>query len=370
MYNELFDTISFDEHKVCDNTKIKVVQAKLPWIEKFRPKQIKDVVDQKEVIDILRNTLQTGDLPNLLFYGQPGTGKTSTIIALCRELFGDIKYGERVMELNASDDRGIETVREKITKFAKTIIANKDPNYLCPSYKIIILDEADTMTCAAQSALRKIMEDSSKNTRFCFICNSINRIIEPIISRCVTFKFNQIGNKSIFKLIKNISEKENIMIDDDNLNIIAIEAQGDIRKAITILQNVSYIIDTNKNITADNIYNMIGKISYDKIKQIINKLFNDITIKEIKQIVKDILNNGYSMIEVIKQFNDVVINDTRINDKQKSILSINFDNAMRRITEGADEYLHLLLIITEISRIIKNDCKDPTTIFIDNETCC
>lgn len=369
MSDKLFDSISFGENKNCDVIKYEVIKAQLPWVEEFRPSKIADIVGQKGAIDVLKNTLKTGELPNLLFYGPPGTGKTTTIISLGRELYGDIKYGERVMELNASDERGIETVRETITKFAKTVIDNKDPNYLCPDYKIIILDEADTMTSAAQSALRKIMEDTSKTTRFCFICNSINRIIEPIISRCVTFKFNHINNDIIFNLVKNISRKKKINIAEEQLHVIANESQGDIRKAITILQNTNYIINTNGTITNDAIYNILGKINYDKITKIIDKLFENITIAQIKPIVRKILNNGYSIIEIIKQFSEAVVNHTKINDMQKSILAINFDNELRRITEGSDEYLHLLLIITEISKIIKNDFENKENIFLDTETC-
>ena len=139
----------------------------IPWIEKYRPRKLNDIISQKESINILSNTLKTGELPHLLLYGGPGTGKTSSVLALCNQLFGPERVNERVIELNASDERGINVVRHKIINFAK--IANE--NYLCPPYKIIILDEADAMTKEAQAALRKVMEETSNITRFCFICN-------------------------------------------------------------------------------------------------------------------------------------------------------------------------------------------------------
>ena len=165
----------------------------IPWIEKYRPRKLDEIISQKESINILLNTLKTGELPHLLLYGSPGTGKTSSILALCNELFGPRKFEERVIELNASDERGINVVRHKIINFAKIAIGNPDEKYICPPYKIIILDEADAITKEAQAALRKVMEDTSTITRFCFICNYINQIIEPINSRCVKIRFKSIN---------------------------------------------------------------------------------------------------------------------------------------------------------------------------------
>lgn len=183
----------------------------VPWVDKYRPQKLADIVYQDDVIKMLNNVLETGNLPHLLFHGYPGTGKTSTILAIARELFGSKKFKERVIELNASDERGINVVRHKIVTLAKSAVSAKDPNYLCPSYKLIILDEADAMTTEAQSALRKTMEDNSDVTRFCFICNYINQIIDPITSRCVKFRFKPICAKVMSVKLK-ISQKWNIWI--------------------------------------------------------------------------------------------------------------------------------------------------------------
>lgn len=351
---ELFDEIDFGENEPKQYV-YETRKQMLPWVEKYRPIKIDDIIDQKEVIDVLNNTLKTGNLPNLLFYGQAGTGKTTTIIALCKQLFGENKFKERVLELNASDDRGIETVRSKIMNFAKIIITNKDKKYLCPDYKIIILDEADTMTVTAQSALRKIMEDMSKKTRFCFICNSINKIIQPIISRCVKFKFNHIKEKSITKLIKKISEKENIKIGNEQLKIISEQSKGDIRKAITILQNAKYIIMTNGSINNDDIFNIIGKVPETKIKKIIEELINKNDIIKIKKRVHQLINNGYSITETLQQLNENIIFNEKIDDIKKSLISINLDNIMRRIEDGSDEYIHLFLSLLMIRNVINGN---------------
>ena len=180
------------------------------WVEKYRPNSLYDIQQQHSIISTLKASIKKGNCSHLLFYGPPGTGKTTTILAFAKELFGD-KYKNYILELNASDDRGITVVRDKIKAFAsRNINTNQIP------FKIIILDEADSMTTEAQAALRCIIEKHSAITRFCLICNYVERIIAPIQSRCAKFKFEALSDKIMKKHLKKI-----IQLEDSTNNIDA-----------------------------------------------------------------------------------------------------------------------------------------------------
>lgn len=186
----------------------------------------------------------------MLFYGPPGTGKTSTILALAKELYGPEMFRTRVLELNASDERGISIVREKVKDFARTQLSNPPPQYKdrypCPPYKIIILDEADSMTQDAQSALRRTMETYSKITRFCLICNYVTRIIDPLASRCSKFRFKMLDQGNAKKRLEDIAGNENIKLEDGAVDTLINCSEGDLRKAITFLQSAARLVGAAK----------------------------------------------------------------------------------------------------------------------------
>ena len=326
-----------------------------PWIEKYRPKKLSEIVSQEESICILNNTLKTGELPHLLLYGPPGTGKTSSILALCNELYGPIRVNERVIELNASDDRGINVVRGKIINFAKIAIGTKDPKYLCPDYKIIILDEADAMTKEAQAALRKVMEENSNITRFCIICNYINQIIEPINSRCVKIRFKPIDKKNLINKLEWISSHENIKINTGALDCIGDISNGDLRKSILMLQNIKYIKNNNNDlfykICKEDIYEICKYISNEIMIKYINDIKNNDNIINVINVTKEIINNGYVFNSIMTKISNYIIYNNEINDKQKSKVLFEISFIEKNINDGADEYIQLLKLMYIISTI-------------------
>jgi replication factor C subunit 2/4 len=326
----------------------------IPWIEKYRPRKLNEVISQEESISILNNTLKTGELPHLLIYGAPGTGKTSSVLALCNQLFGPERVNERVIELNASDERGINVVRGKIITFAKVAIGTNDPKYLCPPYKIIILDEADAMTKEAQAALRKVMEENSNITRFCFICNYINQIIEPINSRCVKIRFKPINKKNIIDKLEWISVKEKIIINREALYSIAEISNGDFRKSILMLQNVKYIkIDRgiDSQITESDIYQMCKYISNTELLEYIERIKNSNNVSNIITITKDIINKGFIFNSIIIKIIEFITNSNEIKDSTKAKILFEMSFIEKNINDGADEYIQLLKLFNNISNI-------------------
>jgi replication factor C subunit 2/4 len=324
---------------------------KTPWVDKYRPKKLDDVVQQDEVVKMLKTTMITGDLPHLLFYGPPGTGKTSTILAMVKELFGPRRLKDRVIELNASDERGINVVRNKIVTFAKTAIGTSDPKYPSPDYKIIILDEADAMTTEAQSALRKTMEDNSNITRFCFICNYINQIIEPINSRCVKFRFKSLDNKSIVTKLKNIASIEKMSLTTDVINAITHVCDGDMRKGIMILQKIKYI--NSSNIKPDDIYLISGHVSQEIINSVAKVCIEGKTksVAKVVELTLEIRKYAYPMQNVLEQLNIMIINHKALTDKQKAQICLHFAITEKRLIDGSDEYLQLLSLLMCIQSV-------------------
>ena len=229
-------------------------------------------------------------------------------------------------------------------------IGNSDDNYLCPPYKIIILDEADAMTHEAQSALRKTMEDNSNITRFCFICNYINQIITPMSSRCSKFRFLPLNSESKNKL-DLISKKENMNVNDDILETIIEISNGDMRKAIMTLQNANYYLKFNKNITIDDIYNIGTYIP----KNIMTNLWNnmvldnkDNSLKKIINVCKSLKRSSYPINNILKQLTKFIALEKKLNDYQKSLISYQLLNITKMINDGSNEYLQLINILSFI----------------------
>ena len=314
------------------------------WVEKYRPLNLDEITAQTEVIQSLKKVLKTKNLPHLIFFGPSGCGKTSTILALS-ELFGEKLYNDRVIELNASDERGINVIRDKIKKYAKKAI---NPNENAPPWKIIILDEADNMTSDSQFALRRIMEEYSKLTRFCIICNYHNKIIDPINSRCALFRFKPIKENEIFNKLKDISEKENLIISDDFLNQIIKYSRGDLRKAINFLQKCK---NQYGNILKQDMLNEIsGIIPIDKFNELIDAIISK-NSKIIDKVIMDLVNAGYSLVNQIIFFDNYIKNSDNASNI-KSLLSLKLTEIDNNLLKGGDEYIEFMRLAYEFSKII------------------
>ncbi|XP_022093399.1 replication factor C subunit 4-like [Acanthaster planci] len=324
----------------------------VPWVEKYRPRCVDDVAFQEEVVAMLKKSLEGSDLPNMLFYGPPGTGKTSTILAAGRELFGDM-FRSRVLELNASDERGIDVIRNKVKTFAQQTAGGTRPDGRpCPPFKIVILDEADSMTNAAQSALRRTMEKQSKNTRFCLICNYVSRIIEPLTSRCSKFRFKPLSEDVQRKRLLDICQKEGIKCGEEAMNTIISTSEGDLRKAITFLQS-AYRLRADEDITVQDIYE-IGGVVPNQVMTNLMITCSSGSYEKLEKTVLDLQKEGYAATQVVTQLFDLVVERGDLTDTQKSAIMERMAIIDKRLCDGADEYLQVMDIFTHMMGQICN----------------
>ncbi|KAH0544177.1 Subunit of heteropentameric Replication factor C (RF-C) [Glutinoglossum americanum] len=271
----------------------------------------------------------------MLFYGPPGTGKTSTILALAKELYGPELIKSRVLELNASDERGISIVRQKVKDFARMQLSNPPSaayreRYPCPPYKIIVLDEADSMTQDAQSALRRTMETYSKITRFCLVCNYVTRIIDPLASRCSKFRFKSLDQRNAKKRLEEIANNEGVNLDDGAVEALVKCSDGDLRKAITFLQSAARLVgalgDTNGHtgrdvddnsgdamdldnsgtpaVTTQIIEEIAGVLPDETIEKLIQAMrprSKGAVYQAVAKVVTDMVADGWSATQVVVQ---------------------------------------------------------------------
>ncbi|KAK2030845.1 replication factor C [Colletotrichum zoysiae] len=344
-----------------------------PWVEKYRPKTLSDVTAQDHTVTVLQRTLQASNLPHMLFYGPPGTGKTSTVLALAKELYGPEMIKSRVLELNASDERGISIVREKVKDFARMQLTNPTNEYKkrypCPPFKIIILDEADSMTQDAQSALRRTMETYSKITRFCLICNYVTRIIDPLASRCSKFRFKSLDQGNAKKRLQDIAENEGVQLEDGAVDALIKCSEGDLRKAITYLQSAARLVgagdkDTSgddamdvdkKPVTVKIVEDIAGVIPENTIDELVSAIrpqgATD-TYQTVAKVVEDMVADGWSAGQVVTQLYQSIVFDETIPDVQKNKIVLIFSEVDKRLVDGADEHLTILDLALRISRVM------------------
>jgi len=272
----------------------------LPWIEKYRPSNLTEVIAHDEKIKILRELIRNNQLPHLLFYGAAGSGKTSLILALAREMYGP-NYKHNILELNASDERGIETIRTKIPIFART-----KTNHKTMQMRLVILDEFDNMTVDAQSALRRIMEKYMKNCRFCLICNKVNKVIDGIKSRCIPMRFGVLDKGSVRTKVEEIVKKEDIQITSEAIEVI-LEIQHDFRQVLNTLQCLKSITFDDQEITGDMVTHYLGLPDQNQIREIITALETK-TFKEVYHMMQTLFQqNQIDLPHLIQKLTEYVI---------------------------------------------------------------
>lgn len=312
-----------------------------PWVEKYRPMHMEDVVGNSDTVARLRIIAKEGNLPNLLLAGPPGTGKTTSMLCLARDLLGE-NYQAAVLELNASDDRGLDVVREKIKTFAKTRVTLP----LNSQHKIVILDEADSMTSQAQQALRRTMELHSATTRFAFACNNSHRIIEPIQSRCAVVRYSKLTNGEILSRLMHIVRSENVPYEDDGLEAVLYMAEGDMRNAINCLQATfaGYGL-----LNAENVFKVCDQPHPQLVQEILEACIKHRNLKTAHKELTRILSRGYAPADVISTFFKAA-QDPRLfpnEETQLAALRIIGETTMR-IAEGVGSPLQLGSMISRL----------------------
>jgi len=316
------------------------------WTEKYRPRALSEVKGQDVITPRLQAFVKAQNMPHLLFAGPAGVGKTASAIALARELFGKT-WQDNILETNASDERGIDVVRNKIKNFARSRAIAKVP------FKLIYLDEADALTKEAQHALRRTMEDYAQTTRFILSCNYSSKIISPIQSRCAIFRFKPLPREVIVDILKKIASNEELKITDVALNILYQASEGDCRKAENILQACSAI---SNNITDDAVKSVVAFAEPREISEII-KLALDGEFKEAKTKLSSIMvNRGLSGMDIVAQIQKQVWM-TDLSDQLKIQLIRSCGEYEFRLVEGSNEFIQLNALLADFSLIGQKERK-------------
>jgi len=300
------------------------------WTEKYRPHDFSEIKGQKEIVKRIKAFVDLQNIPHLMFAGPAGVGKTSLALVIAKKLFKD-SWHRNFLELNASDERGIDIIRNKVKDFARTKAIGDVP------FKIIYLDEADALTREAQQALRRTMENYTQTTRFIISCNYSSKIIDPIQSRCAMFRFKPLDKKEIFSIIEKIEKDEKIKVDEKAKEALFIISEGDARRINNIMQSSAAISNT---ITEEIIYSMASVAKPKEIDEVLKLAIANKFVDARNKLMDIMLNYGLSGLDIIKQIQQDILK-LDLNNESKMKLMEKCGEIEFRMTEGSDEFIQL-----------------------------
>lgn len=306
------------------------------WVEKYRPRTLADVVGQEETVERLKAYVAARNIPHLMFAGPPGTGKTTSAIALARDLFGD-DWSGKFLELNASDERGIGVVRGKIKEFARVGTADAQ------GFKIVFLDEADALTHDAQSALRRTMEKYTATTRFILSCNYSSKIIDPIQSRCAVFRFRPLMQDQVKKYIRKIAKEEKVEITADGVEALLFVAKGDLRRTVNTLQVAAAL---GGAVNDEAVYKTTSTARPEEVKKLLETALDGDFMAARNVLDNLLIEYGLSGEDVIRQIHRTVF-DLTIPDRQKVHLVDKVGECEFRMVEGANERIQIEALLAQ-----------------------
>ncbi|XP_061759134.1 replication factor C subunit 5 [Nerophis ophidion] len=323
------------------SSKAPLQSRNLPWVEKYRPQKLDDLISHKDILSTIQKFISEDRLPHLLFYGPPGTGKTSTILACAKQLYKAKEFSSMVLELNASDDRGIDVVRGPVLSFASTRTIFKK------GFKLVILDEADAMTQDAQNALRRVIEKFTENTRFCLICNYLSKIIPALQSRCTRFRFGPLSPDQMIPRLEYVIQQESIDITPDGMKAVVTLSSGDMRRSLNILQSTSMAYS---KVTEETVYTCTGHPLRSDIANILDWSLNKDFNTAYRQILELKTLKGLALQDILTEVH-LLIHRVDFPASVRMGLLIKLADVEHRLASGTNEKIQLSSMVAAFQAV-------------------
>ncbi len=308
------------------------------WTEKYRPQDFSEIKGQKEIVARVKAFVEQKNMPHQMYSGPAGVGKSTLAIVVAKKLFGD-SWRQNFLELNASDERGIDIVRVKVKDFARTKALGDVP------FKIIFLDECDALTREAQQALRRTMENYTNTCRFILSCNYSSKIIDPIQSRCAVFRFKPIEKEDLHLIVDRIANEETLNVSEKAKQALIDVSEGDCRRLENVMQSCTAI---SKNITEDLVYSLASVAEPKEVKEILDLAVSNKFVEARSKLIDTMLNYGLSGIDIIKQIQKQIL-DLDIDNRKKMELMDKCGEIEFRLTEGSDEFVQLECLLASFT---------------------